>query len=179
MPLFVKVIFRSLYKLSPKFLCEKCSLFMSFNLMSWLVGSSERYSLIPSSNAVVNTNIVDSNSSNILQSYAISDSGTISIIDDDNHHNHINANHGSSYSNNADHVRSKTWISGVKLLECRYLKDSGCKSACIHLCKGPTQQFFQDELGENLCSICSFLASQVKCIVMKSEHLLLISNDSD
>mmetsp|Transcript_28460 Transcript_28460/g.28790 ORF Transcript_28460/g.28790 Transcript_28460/m.28790 type:complete len:304 (+) Transcript_28460:165-1076(+) len=39
------------------------------------------------------------------------------------------------------------WESGVKLQECRYLVESGCKATCLHLCKGPTQQFFNDELG--------------------------------
>jgi Beta-carotene isomerase D27-like, C-terminal len=28
------------------------------------------------------------------------------------------------------------WLSGVKLTECRYLVESGCKSACLNLCKG-------------------------------------------
>jgi len=34
------------------------------------------------------------------------------------------------------------WQSGVKLLECRYLLESGCKSTCLHICKMPTQEFF-------------------------------------
>lgn len=42
------------------------------------------------------------------------------------------------------------WLSGVKLKECRYLVESGCKSACLHLCKGPTQAFFNEELGMKL-----------------------------
>eukprot|EP01041_Mallomonas_annulata_P002321 gene2321-4514_t len=39
------------------------------------------------------------------------------------------------------------WQSGVKLLECKYLMKSGCKATCLHLCKGPTQEFFNKELG--------------------------------
>jgi hypothetical protein len=39
------------------------------------------------------------------------------------------------------------WKSGVKLTECRYLMESGCKASCLHLCKGPTQDFFKNELG--------------------------------
>lgn len=42
---------------------------------------------------------------------------------------------------------TEEWLSGVKLTECRYLVESGCKSACLHLCKGPTQTFFNDHLG--------------------------------
>lgn len=42
------------------------------------------------------------------------------------------------------------WLSGVKLTECRYLVESGCKSACLNLCKGPTQTFFNNELGIKL-----------------------------
>ena len=42
---------------------------------------------------------------------------------------------------------TEEWLSGVKLTECRYLVESGCKSACLHLCKGPTQSFFNDHLG--------------------------------
>ncbi len=40
-----------------------------------------------------------------------------------------------------------TWESGTKLLECRFLQESGCKSTCLHLCKLPTQAFFNEELG--------------------------------
>ena len=45
---------------------------------------------------------------------------------------------------------TEKWLSGVKLVECRYLVESGCKSACLHLCKGPTQALFNDELGMKL-----------------------------
>lgn len=44
----------------------------------------------------------------------------------------------------------ETWMSGVKVKECRYLVESGCKSACLHLCKGPTQSFFNEKLGLKL-----------------------------
>ena len=46
-----------------------------------------------------------------------------------------------------DDGTTEEWLSGVKLTECRYLVESGCKSACLHLCKGPTQSFFNDHLG--------------------------------
>jgi hypothetical protein len=43
----------------------------------------------------------------------------------------------------------ETWKSGVQLTKCRYLAEVKCKSACIHLCKAPTQAFFK-ELGLNM-----------------------------
>lgn len=42
---------------------------------------------------------------------------------------------------------TENWYSGVKLEKCRYLDEAGCKSACLHLCKAPTQEFFNKELG--------------------------------
>jgi hypothetical protein len=39
------------------------------------------------------------------------------------------------------------WLSGTKLTECRYLQSSGCKSLCLHMCRGPTEAFFNEELG--------------------------------
>ena len=39
------------------------------------------------------------------------------------------------------------WLSGVKLTECRYLQASGCKSLCLHLCRGPTEALFNEQLG--------------------------------
>jgi hypothetical protein len=40
-----------------------------------------------------------------------------------------------------------SWKSGIKLTECRYLAESGCKAACLHICKGPTQVFFAQDMG--------------------------------
>jgi hypothetical protein len=42
---------------------------------------------------------------------------------------------------------TEAWYSGVKLEKCRYLAEAGCKSACLHLCKAPTQEFFNKDLG--------------------------------
>lgn len=167
MPSLIKILFKTLYKLSPKFLCEMCSLFMSFNLMSWLVGTSERYSLFPSTNTMMmmmsNSSSNNSNSDNIIQSYIVNDN-SINIINEDNSNLNIynstlivttsttttKSSIIDSRDNDDKNNLSKQWRSGVKLLECRYLKESGCKSACIYLCKGPTQQFFRDELGQLL-----------------------------
>jgi len=43
--------------------------------------------------------------------------------------------------------RVEVWNSTIKLVECRYLVQSGCKAACTQLCKRPTQTFFADKLG--------------------------------
>ena len=42
---------------------------------------------------------------------------------------------------------TETWMSTAKLTECRFLKESGCKSACTMLCKRPTQELFRNHLG--------------------------------
>ena len=42
---------------------------------------------------------------------------------------------------------SEQWLSGVKIKECRYLSESGCKAACLHICKDPTQTFFTQDMG--------------------------------
>eukprot|EP00978_Attheya_sp_CCMP212_P010250 scaffold24666_cov49-Attheya_sp.AAC.2 len=36
---------------------------------------------------------------------------------------------------------------GLVVEKCKFLQESGCKGLCLHICKLPTQQFFQDELG--------------------------------
>jgi hypothetical protein len=38
-------------------------------------------------------------------------------------------------------------LSTTVLRRCRYLEAAGCKSACINVCKVPTQNFFADVLG--------------------------------
>jgi len=39
------------------------------------------------------------------------------------------------------------WLSGLEAKQCRYLLESGCKSACVNICKIPTQAFFNDVVG--------------------------------
>jgi len=41
----------------------------------------------------------------------------------------------------------EAWMSGLEAKQCRYLLESGCKSACINICKIPTQAFFNDVVG--------------------------------
>ncbi|MGK3761446.1 MAG: hypothetical protein ACI8RD_013764 [Bacillariaceae sp.] len=36
---------------------------------------------------------------------------------------------------------------GLVVEKCKFLQESGCKGICLHDCKLPTQQFFQEELG--------------------------------
>ncbi len=41
----------------------------------------------------------------------------------------------------------ENWNSGIKITKCRYLKAVGCKSACLHICKRPTQELFNVQFG--------------------------------
>ena len=34
---------------------------------------------------------------------------------------------------------------------CRYLEQSGCASVCLNSCKVPTQEFFRQDMGLDLC----------------------------
>ena len=90
----------------PRWISEKSSQFMSFGLLGWLVGPSERF-------------VVD------VKVPVTTGNTTTDVLE----------------------YTTEQWRSGVKLTECRYLVESGCKSACLHLCKGPTQSFFNDHLG--------------------------------
>jgi len=36
---------------------------------------------------------------------------------------------------------------GLVVEKCKFLQESGCKGLCLHQCKLPAQQFFQEELG--------------------------------
>ena len=94
-PLPIRALFRVGYQANRRMICEQSSLFMTFGLLDWLVGPSERFQV------------------NVTQP----DGST------------------------------ETWLSGTKIKECRYLSESGCKAACLHICKDPTQTFFEKELG--------------------------------
>jgi hypothetical protein len=50
---------------------------------------------------------------------------------------------GPSYPNR----RKDGQLGGLLVEKCRFLQESGCKGLCLHQCKLPAQQFFQDELG--------------------------------
>ena len=38
-------------------------------------------------------------------------------------------------------------LGGLVIEKCKFLQESGCKGLCLHQCKLPAQQFFQEELG--------------------------------
>jgi hypothetical protein len=116
-PALIRKPFQVLYRAFPKFLCEKCSLFMSFNMMAWLVGPSERFDLdilVPTKGG---TDAGGTGATGGIGSTGVGAGST-----------------------------TEQWRSGVKLTECRYLMESGCKANCLHLCKGPTQEFFMNDL---------------------------------
>jgi hypothetical protein len=50
---------------------------------------------------------------------------------------------GPSYPNR----RKDGELGGLVVEKCKFLQESGCKGLCLHQCKLPAQQFFQDELG--------------------------------
>lgn len=41
-------------------------------------------------------------------------------------------------------LQVENWNSGLKVMQCRYLLESGCKSTCLNICKLPTQAFFSE-----------------------------------
>lgn len=94
-PLPLRKSFQQLYYASPRWISEKSAIFMKSGMLSWLVGSTERFDV------------------------------------------EVTKSDGSK----------EIWQSGVKLTQCRYLMESGCKAACLHLCKAPTQEFFSKELN--------------------------------
>ena len=50
---------------------------------------------------------------------------------------------GPSYPNR----RKDGHVGGLVVEKCKFLQESGCKGLCLHQCKLPAQQFFQEELG--------------------------------
>jgi Beta-carotene isomerase D27-like, C-terminal len=50
---------------------------------------------------------------------------------------------GPSYPNR----RKDGKLGGLVVEKCKFLQESGCKGLCLHQCKLPAQQFFQEELG--------------------------------
>jgi hypothetical protein len=50
---------------------------------------------------------------------------------------------GPSYPNR----RKDGELGGLVVDKCKFLQESGCKGLCLHQCKLPAQQFFQEELG--------------------------------
>ena len=63
---------------------------------------------------------------------------------------------GPSYPNR----RKDGHLGGLVVEKCKFLQESGCKGICLHDCKLPTQEFFQDELGLSLTVSPNFVTQE-------------------
>lgn len=63
---------------------------------------------------------------------------------------------GPSYPNR----RKDGHFGGLVVEKCKFLQESGCKGICLHDCKLPTQEFFQDELGLSLTVSPNFVTQE-------------------
>ena len=51
-------------------------------------------------------------------------------------------------------------LGGLVVEKCKFLQESGCKGLCLHQCKLPAQQFFQEELGLPLTVTPNFVTQE-------------------
>jgi hypothetical protein len=72
--------------------------------------------------------------------------------------------------------RSDSNRGGVLVEKCKFLQESGCKGLCLHQCKIPAQEFFQDELGVSLNVSPNFLTQE--CQWSWGETAIPIEKDS-
>jgi beta-carotene isomerase len=63
---------------------------------------------------------------------------------------------GPSYPNR----RKDGHLGGLVVEKCKFLQESGCKGICLHDCKLPTQEFFQEELGLSLTVSPNFVTQE-------------------
>ena len=63
---------------------------------------------------------------------------------------------GPSYPNR----RKDGELGGLVVEKCKFLQESGCKGLCLHQCKLPAQQFFQEELGLPLTVTPNFVTQE-------------------
>jgi len=63
---------------------------------------------------------------------------------------------GPSYPNR----RKDGQLGGLVVEKCKFLQESGCKGLCLHQCKLPAQQFFQEELGLPLTVTPNFVTQE-------------------
>ncbi|KAJ1617379.1 hypothetical protein T492DRAFT_1100285 [Pavlovales sp. CCMP2436] len=56
----------------------------------------------------------------------------------------------------ANEATGEVWTSRVKIEKCRFLEGANCKGMCVALCKGPTELFFNNELGLPLSMMPNF-----------------------
>jgi hypothetical protein len=119
--------FQNKYISDPFWLCDKCSEWMSFGLIDWLVGPVEKINITFTMNNNNNNN--NNNNDNSINMRPSSSSTEILQITD------------------LERAIISNWTSVIKLTECRYLSESKCKAACLYICKTPTQEFFTNEVG--------------------------------
>ena len=112
--------FRNKYISDKTWVTDKCSEFMTFGLLEWLVGPIERLEL---------SNILSNQTSSSSSSTTTTTTTQITQISD------------------IERQIISNWTSVIKLQECRYLSESKCKAACLYVCKTPTQEFFTKEIG--------------------------------
>ena len=150
-PTFLRQIFRMSYITNPKWICEMSSFCMSIGAFDWLVGPTQRFLVgsderfgVPKSSAPDNklTTCDPLVGDGILIQteclHGLSSSNT--LVQEPDLPDGRNPTGGGDSDD-------QPWQSGVKIVECRYLAQSGCKALCLHLCKAPTQEFFAKELG--------------------------------
>mmetsp|Transcript_3989 Transcript_3989/g.9508 ORF Transcript_3989/g.9508 Transcript_3989/m.9508 type:complete len:402 (+) Transcript_3989:159-1364(+) len=63
---------------------------------------------------------------------------------------------GPSYPNR----RKDGQLGGLVVEKCKFLQESGCKGLCLHQCKLPAQEFFQDNLGLSLTVSPNFVTQE-------------------
>mmetsp|Transcript_22923 Transcript_22923/g.54113 ORF Transcript_22923/g.54113 Transcript_22923/m.54113 type:complete len:449 (-) Transcript_22923:127-1473(-) len=63
---------------------------------------------------------------------------------------------GPSYPNR----RKDGHLGGLVVEKCKFLQESGCKGLCLHQCKLPAQQFFQENLGLSLTVSPNFVTQE-------------------
>lgn len=51
-------------------------------------------------------------------------------------------------------------IGGLVVEKCKFLQESGCKGLCLHQCKIPAQEFFQETLGVPLNVVPNFATQE-------------------
>jgi hypothetical protein len=51
-------------------------------------------------------------------------------------------------------------LGGLVVEKCKFLQESGCKGLCLHQCKLPAQEFFQDALGLSLTVSPNFVTQE-------------------
>ena len=107
-----RIAFAHTYANNKKWVCSKCTQWMTFGLLEWLVGPVKEIEL-----------------KQIVSSTRTGDNADLPIITD------------------IERQIISNWTTVLQITECRYLAEAKCKSACMHMCRAPTQEFFTNEVG--------------------------------